>query len=395
VIGGLWRVVGAVSVLAAAGAQATPVEQLGRDAAVWIDGALVPYPDDHVRYYRYAFRRTAGVPTTLRIRGRFPDARYVAFNLYKQSDRKSIGGLSDDTLLVDGLDTYRRPLFGEPYTLWLTSGDLPEHRNRIGLPGDDDAGQVYELWYRIYLPRRDPSGGMPMPMIEACDPATGALVPLPPAAPPMTARSHRLQDWRKLPPRPDSDGRIAFYAKLGHGDFNNGDNQYLAARLDFSHGRDYALLRFRAPSFGVPQEGRPPPDVRYFSFCIGAGRPASTTGSIADEDMQLAPDGDTFLLVGPPRQGDVDLAAICRAKGVNFLPKAAAFIPVIIYRHVLPRPGFPGLINRRFVWPYEHGDLDPEEAARRCAQHEFIGAWSPTGRHLTLAEALAWLKDRR
>jgi len=392
---GLRRLVIAAGILAAVAAHAAPVEELDRDAAVWVDGALVPYPDDHVRYYRYAFRLPAGTPATLRITGRFPDARYVAFNLYTQSDRKSIGGLSDETLLVDGCDTYRRPRFGEPYTLWLTSADLPDHRNRIALPGDGDAGDVYELWYRIYLPRRDSSGGVPVPSIEACDPATGAVLPLPPAARPMTVRPQKLRDWRKLPPRPDAEGRIAFYAKLGHGDFNNGDNQYLAARLDFSQGRDYALLRFRAPGFGVPEEGRPPPDVRYFSFCIGGGRLASTTGSIADEDMQLAREGDSFLLVGPSRQGDIDVAGICRAKGVNFLPRGDAFIPVIIYRHVLPRPGFPGLANLRFAWPYEHDDLDPAEAVRRCAQHEFIGDWSPTGRHLTVAETLAWLEDRR
>lgn len=398
------RVAGAAAVGAAVGlvvvattvnSLAAPVVTRDGDTSVWTEGPTVPYPDDHVRYFRYAFHLPAGVATTLRITGRFPDGRYVAFNLYTQSDRKSIGSISDEALVVDGLDTYRRPRFGEPYTLWLTTADRPDHRNRIMLPSDGDAGRVCELWYRIYLPRHDHTGGVPAPTIEACNATTGEVLPLPPAARPSTVRPQTLRDWRKLPPRPDADGRIAFYAKQGHGDFNNGDSQYLAARLDFSQGRDYALLRFRAPTFGVPQEGRPAPDVRYFSFCIGAGRLASTTGSIADEEMQVSPDGDTFLLVGPSRQEGIDVPGLCRTKGVNFLAKGDAFIPVIIYRHVLPRPGFPGLVNRRFAWPYEHDDLDPAEAAGRCAQHEFIGAWSPTGRHLTLTEVLAWLDAPR
>lgn len=393
---GVWAALAAVPAWAsgcAAGADLADHVAADRDAAVWVDGPLVPYPDDHVRYYRYAFHLPAGVHTTLRITGQYPDARYAAFNLYDQSKRESLGGLSDEALLVDGLDVYRPPRFGETFTVWLTTDDVSGRRNAIALPRDDEAGHVYELWYRIYLPRQDIHGGVPVPTIEACDPATGALLPLPPAAQPMTVRPQTLRDWRKLPPKPGADGRIAFYAKLGHGDFNNGDNQYLAARLDFSRGREYAVLRFRAPTFGRPQEGSPRPDVRYFSFCIGGGRLASTTGSIADEEMRVSHDGDTFLLVGPSQSDGIDVASICRAKGVNFLPKGDAFIPVVIYRHVLPRQDFPGRVNRRFAWPYEHDDLDPGEAARRCAQHEFIGDWSPTGRHITLAEALAWLED--
>lgn len=385
-----------VGLIVAAGiaARASPATEAAGGPSPWIEGSAVPYPDDHVRYLRYAFRAPAGGPLTLRVTGRYPDARYVAFNLYTQSDRASIARLSDEALLVDGLAEYRPPRFGEPFTVWLTTEPPPADRNLIRIPNEGRAGQVFELWYRIYLPRLDPVGGVPLPTIEACDPTTGVAMPLPPAARPLVVRPQSLRHWPLLPPAPGVDGRISFYAKLGHGDFNNADNQYLAARLDFSRGRSYALLRFRAPSFGPPREGEPLPDVRYFSFCIGGGRLASTTGSIADEDLLIPADGDTCLVVGPPHADGLDVAGLCRTKGVNFLSKGSAFIPVVIYRHVLPRPDFPGLVNRRFAWPYAHDDLDPAEAARRCAQHEFIGDWSPTGRHLTLAELRAWLDSR-
>jgi hypothetical protein len=365
-----------------------PVRESG-----WIEGLQVPYPDRHVRYFRHAFRLPADGTTALRITGRLPDARYVVFNLYTQSDRSSIGRLSDASLVSEAHDRGRLEP-GDRFTIWVTPPGRSDLANRIVLPRDAQADTVYELWYRLYLPRHDDTGGLPLPEITLVDLVSGEERP--PAAPValVEMRPQTMRDWRKLPPRPDAEGRFAFYLKSGVGDFNNGDNQYLAARLDFAHGRSYALVRFRAPTFGLPSDGEPLPDVRYFSFCIGGGRLAGTSASIADEEMRLASGGDSYLLVGPRRERGIDVAALCRERGINFLEKEKAFVPVLIFRHVLPRPGFPGLSDPRYAWPYEADDLSPEEAVERCAQHRVIGDYSPSGRHLTLEEALAWIESQ-
>lgn len=366
-------------------------------SAQWLPFSSRPYqegafPETHVTYFRYSFELPKEKSVKIRIRGQVPQSRYFTFNLYSEDSRSSIGSLPDTQLIVDGLKTFRMPRVGEAYTVWLTSQHDEHLSNQILLTPNAD--RSFEIWYRVYLPETDPLGGVALPQIEAFSEDGLQFPTCLKTLPPLATQPMVLGDMSKLPPRPNESREIFFYANRGLGFYNNGDNHYLSARLDFSKGQLFALLKFKAPTFGKSFDATVVPDVRYFSFCIGSARTTATSGCIADQNMQLATQGYTYLLIGPEEEDGINFKRLAEAKGINFLPKGKNFMPLIIYRHVLVRPDFAGRFNYQFAWPPDLSEVSKEEATSLYAQHRLIGDYSPLGQQMTAQEAWAWLNQQ-
>jgi hypothetical protein len=360
----------------------------------WVPFSSLPYqegafPETHVTYFRYSFQVPEGKPVKIRIRGFIPKSRYITFNLYSEETRSSVGSLPDTQLIVDGLKTYRLPQEGESYTLWLTSHPDDNLSNHILLTPNEN--RSYEIWYRIYLPEKDLLGGAPLPQIETFEDK-------PPFSPtclktqlPLDTHPPVLGDFTKLPPRPTENKEIFFYATRGLGFYNNGDNHYLTARLDFSKDQLFALLKFKAPTFGKPTDRYSPPDVRYFSFCMGSARTTTTSDCLADHNMKTSADGSTYVLIGPEDWGNINFKQLAESKRINFLSKGKNFMPLVIYRNVLTRSDFVGQFNYQYSWPPELSEITKEDAAASYAQHRLIGPYAPVGQQMNAQEVLDWL----
>ncbi|NBX75821.1 MAG: hypothetical protein EBQ92_04650 [Proteobacteria bacterium] len=342
-------------------------------------GRFGAFPETHVSYFRFSFQVPSDKKVNLRIRGQIPKGRYATFNLYDQETRSSLGSIPDSLFPMDTPQLQNQASPGAPFTLWITPDKALNHS--------------YELWYRIYLPQEDIQGGVNLPVIEAFDSESHLPTPCPLALESLPAPEGSLLGFSNLPPKPTEDGEIFFYASRGLGFYNNADNQYLVARLNFSQKKSFALFRFKSPSFGLEKPGQPRPEVRYFSFCMGSAKTTRTSGCISDEEFILG-ETETFLLVGPETESGVNIRELCKAHGINFLPKGKNFIPLIIYRNVLAREDFPGRVNTDFLWPPTNEQINKAEASRLFAQHNFLGSYSPVGKQLDLIESLDWIKSK-
>jgi hypothetical protein len=342
-------------------------------------GRLGAFPETHVSYFRFSFQLPQDRKIKLRIKGLVPKGRYSTFNLYDQDTRSSLGSIPDSQFQMDNPELQSQLHPGEPFTVWLTPAQALNH--------------TYELWYRIYLPQDDKQGGASLPTIEAFDSETHMPTHCPQKLEALPAPEGSLFEFANLPPKPNEKGDIFFYASRGLGFYNNADNQYLVARLDFSQKKSFALFRFKSPSFGFEKQGHPQPQVRYFSFCMGSAKTTRTSGCISDAEFKIT-ENETFLLVGPEIEDGINVRDLCRANGINFLPKGKNFIPLIIYRNVLVRDDFPGRVDTRFLWPPENEQLSREEASSSYAQHNYLGSYSPVGKQLDLFESLTWIKSK-
>lgn len=363
--------------------------------SLWLKYSSAPYdqgafPDTNVTYYRYAFQWPSHAPMKMRIRGQMPFGRYMTFNVYDRDTRTSLGSFPDSQILSE-TNPLEEVKEGESYSVWLTSQHDPSLRNQLVLPGSSD--QVFEIWYRIYLPEGNEWGGVELPILEFFEGEKSTPSPTPPSLPPLLAKSVGLKDFKKLPPRPTSEGDVYFYSAPGFEFYNNQDNQYLVSRLDFSKGKDFLLLSFKSPRFGKTK-GQIKPEVRYFSFCLGSAKTTQTSHCISDQEFILQEE-TSHLLIGPHSKSGVLISEICRKLGINFLPRGKNFIPLLIYRNVLPEPDFKGKAHSEFAWPPSDDKITKEEAAHSYAQHHHIGSYSPIGKQLDWMEAISWIESTK
>jgi len=345
------------------------------------------FPETNVSYYRYAFKWPLDKSVKIRIRGKIPYGRYMTFNIYDRSSRSSLGSFPDSQIISDDSETFASE--GESYSLWLTPKYQPNLTNQIVL--GEKSHHSFEVWYRIYLPEKDEFGGVSLPSIDFFEFEGDISISPPISLSPLPTQNAGIKDFAKLPPRPTEKGEVYFYATPGFGFYNNQDNQYLVSRLDFSKGKDYLLVSFKAPHFGKPLDTKSP-DVRYFSFCLGSARTTETSGCISDQDF-FKSEEMTHFLIGPDSTEGALISDICQRQRINFLPRGKNFIPLLIYRNVLPRWDFQGIANPQFSWPPSSSDISKEEASYLYAQHHHIGAYSPIGKHLSVDEVLHWLES--
>ncbi|MFD0392157.1 hypothetical protein ACFQ3Z_02765 [Streptomyces nogalater] len=331
----------------------------------------VAYPDTNARYWLLRYTVREGL--TIRLDGRFPDARYASVATYdaRRSSFTGPGGtpsaLTDHQLLPDrgSRNPYREPARpGGKFT--VTVAEAPADRpNALPLapaalrkaPREPSStGSIC----RTGVPPAEghlrpgraprPGGdvrGRPVPRRVHRRASTGPSV----GAPSGTASPA----GEGTPPRP------AFSRSGGDGLYPNPDNAYLSTGFEAPPAYQVLVVRGKAPTATAGDRARPWPAgsarVRYWSMCDnlwwGPGEVVANPlpgggvdpGCRADFDTRLSSDGTYTYAVGTEDQR----AAVERVPGVTFLPLSSATPTarhLLILRNMVAAPGFAEAIQR-------------------------------------------------
>lgn len=343
------------------------------------------FPDTHNIYFRIRFETPEGRPLRLRLRGRFPYARYMSFTVYDQATLDAHQSLPDKNIEPDpgNENPFRhgvnRKTERRNYTVQIVPpGTLPTPgENALELPGGNLPRRV-EIWYRVYFPDAgsNSQGNVPVPSLEAVDFSTGKPARCPKR---VTSLPGILPAFKNLPPEA-SQGRIAFYHPKANAIYSAPDNRYLISRLR-TYPRTVSVFQFKPPTFSNTHAGVGSFDgsqeVRYWSLCLG-GASTVTSECLADSNARVAPDGLVHVVVGPKA-----VAEAARKRGYNFIHRDRFLVPLVLYRNLLTRPGFSGDFANVPLWTTEMAADEPFQA------QGYLGDYGPSGTYCPVAEFLS------
>ena len=346
----------------------------------------VAYPDDSAQYYSGAYQLAPG--TRIRIHGRFPHARYMSFNVYDAAQRP-LDGLADINIAPDpgSSDPFRFGAFRNDeqqrdYTVFIDTGPKPAQRAPNTLytgTGQNGAPNTSGTFiYRIYIPDngRDATGGVGLPTVTV-EPADGsggeATSPCANTDKPTVTGLNDAVAQQALPDRPATSPsgppkwrkfvNVASSVAIGTtgsptvgpadldqlggsgGFLSNLDNAYVSAFIDRSAGQ-VVVTRFRAPTFPdtrPPAQRMPGGQLRYWSLCTNDPATQRFVACANDDRSVVAPDGVVTYVVSTPAQRPANATRSCF---VNWLPWGPSSRGVLIYRNMLPDPGFAESIQR-------------------------------------------------
>ena len=329
----------------------------------------------------------------IRIEGHYPFARYFSWNVYDAAGRP-IDAMNDAQLQPD-------PESPETYTAWIEFGPRPPNPAPNTLyTGDSPAGQ---FWYRVYVPDAgmDPKGGVPLPSVtlegtvqgpgipglDACRETQAPYLPTPqlPALPDPTDDGNGYPgrnppEWRlfenlcgsAVDILLDNESGEAFHPQArgrcgdGPGFFANRDIAYVFTGTSRGFG-ELLVLRGRAPTLD---------QLRYFSFCQYEPATQRVIDCAADHRVPVGPDGRYIVVVSTAEQRPANARPECGVTWIEWGPQPQA---LLIYRHMLPEPGFaeaiqnvpaPGSERAVMGEYYPEGEYLPDRAAfeaRGCA----------------------------
>jgi hypothetical protein len=340
---------------AAAPAHAQPVTAPG-DCAWPLrsspDRGNVAYPDESAQYWVSSFAAAPG--THLEIHGAFPRARYMSFHVYEGSI--PIDKITDFELTpAKGRNPFRpgadRRGRGS-YRLRVVPQPPPADRRRrapntlyAGRGVNGESVPAATIIYRVYLGEGDETGGAGLPSVsEVVDGQDGGAAL--PACPPSQASqnvgvNHAVAgesvpaEWPAAPLRAAPTWSVARSGGGINPFFPNFDNTYLSLAVTRDHGSVVAF-RAKAPTFthtrGVRRFGAG--QLRYWSFCTNDQYTTRYIGCVADQDAKVDAKGYVNVVVSDvahrPRLDRAD----------NWLPWGPFADVFVLYRHMLPAPGF-------------------------------------------------------
>lgn len=352
----------------------------------------VAFPDDSAAYWVGAYQALPG--TRIRLHGEFPHARYMSFNVYDQAQRP-LDAIADAEIEPDpgATNPFRagadRTAARRGYTAFVDFGPIPSQRKPNTLYTGTGQGGAPNLngtfIYRTYIADagygEDGGAGLPTATIEPesasgqpdspcrtiVKPSTSVLNDTvaamegypsgPGALPPIFDRP--VPRWRKFTNifagvadnLTDSDladplfqlqRSLDLHSAGGSGGFlSNLHNAYMQTGLNKVHGA-VVVTRMRMPTFPDTRAGTatmPGGQLRYWSLCSNDPATQRFVGCINDDRAVIGPDGYATFVVSSPANKP-------RCAGVNWLAFGPNARSVLIYRHMLPEPGFPQSIQR-------------------------------------------------
>jgi hypothetical protein len=175
--------------------------------------------------------------------------------------------------------------------------------------------------------------------------------------------------WSRVPPNPLTDP----LPRTSGGFLSNEHVAYMTSRLSRSFG-DLVVMRITPPTFPDTREGETPAadtQLRYWSICQNGFATQRVVACLTDHEAITGPDGKVVVAISDPADRP-DVA------GINWLPWGGLqYDGLIIYRHMLPSPGFAQAIQNveEFTDPVSTmGEYMPE--ARYCSRVAFeVGGW--------------------
>jgi hypothetical protein len=345
----------------AAQASASTSPTLARSCA-WplVDSATagnVFAPDSSATYWIQPFTVQSGLRIV--VQGRFPDARYTSFTVYKgKGGDFTLNGvnswLTDYQIAPDpgSANPWQQPAKpGGHYTLALTSDVSPGQANTLPLaPAGTANGTTGFLVYRVYLPRGGDFSAAPRPALTFEEPSGSKT--LHPCADPSPATPSALPTSGSAPTGPELQFLRHEPSNAG---FPNADSGNLMATVTPPGPGDVVVVSAKAPTYSPGNRPSVWPsataDVRYWSMCNyldQAGKPlvvnrlpggAIDEGCRADEDTALGANGDYTYVVGTEaQQGEIE-----KVPGVTFLPLSSAHpatTQVLLLRNMLASSSF-------------------------------------------------------
>lgn len=371
------------------------------------DFPLTPaFPDTASRYDTFVFKPHTGDFDILKVSGRFPYARYFSFNLYDYFVATDIGAFADVEIVPDAgsVNPYDigqdRSAANRDYTLWLVKEGVTVPAgaaNVIILPPDIE---TLSLFTRVYRPDRgmDDLGGVSLPVIEAlnADLSSGQAPEFGLGLEGILAKipdfflnedlitCHQFQ-------RQFCGNEVVFHRVSDAGLFPNAHNEYITAAMPPDYFNKVAVVTFTPPTFedtfdGDAFEGGK--DVRYWSLCIGGLGETRTTNCLCDDQVVPNADGTVTVCIAPAY-----LQSTIEAAGLNHLAWGAVYRPLLLHRHMLADPFFPGSISNvpAIDRPPAPEDRNQEYYEDNMAIH-YMDEYCPTGEVYTIWEFMRWLR---
>jgi hypothetical protein len=403
-----------LAVLAAwpSAAHATGLDQTCELTATRFDADTVNvlFPDSSAQYWTASYRAVPG--THIRIDGVYPYARYTSWNVYDPLLRPFAHAADVDIAPDPGSQNpflpgaSRRTAVGQRhYTIYITfdAGSAPGP-NRIYVDPSKNPSGVFTL--RVYVPDRgrDTTGGVGLPQITwqpnsegapaVASPCQGVEKPsvssvtstyaqqngpngganMPGRNPPRWHRFTNLcqagQDLFFDNPYADNlpDSGQSPCSNFGSGGFlSNMDNAYVYTGITRGYGK-LVVLHGKAPTFAAtyPNTATMPSgkQLRYWSFCENDPYSQRYIACLRDDQVKLDRDGWYTIVISRPS----DRPSCAK----NWIPWGPQTWGTLIYRHMLPAPGFSGAIQR----------------ASYGSEPASMGDYYPSARYLTAASSL-------
>jgi hypothetical protein len=281
----------------------------------------------------------------LEIRGEYPRGRFMSFQSYRTSRKRTVHHLFDSDIkpdqgstnpFVPGNDVNAAQRFFSVDA--VTNPKAGVSQNILLL---DPNTNIHSIFYRYYVPV---DGYTPsendLPRIFAVDAKTNA------------PRSCPKYVDTQLDPGPVAHAILRLVKKKTvldfepNADFDNGVNAavpgYVTVLSRIDHG-SVSLIRFKPPTHPDTQTGSGPfpplGEVRYWSMCMQNLHESETLVCLPDYLAQIGSDGIVTIVVGKG-QDVQDLAA---RLGHNFLEdrrKPEQIVTGYFYRNLLPTKGF-------------------------------------------------------
>jgi hypothetical protein len=333
------------------------------DTLITIPETNYSNPDVQAAYWIMDYTVQKGLRITLS--GRYPDSRYMSFEVYAsdgaQFTANGVGStLTDYQIAPDpgSVNPWQhRAQPGGRYTVTLRSDAARGEVNTLPLapPGTPD-GTLGLLFLRVYVPAHDDPGRVPLPAVtftlgdrskrlSTCAPDT---MPSPPAITPPSGTPS--------PPPTGTAGKFLPFSRPKVGDHtSDADIGYLFAGVIPPASGDVLVIRAKAPTApgGMSPTPWPSPgeDVQYWSLCVDVD--LSTLPVVVNKlpdgkvDYGCRYDGQTAIdasgyytyVVGTEAQR----TAIDRIPGVTFVPFSTAYptgAHVLILRNMVAAPSF-------------------------------------------------------
>jgi hypothetical protein len=396
-----------------AAAHADGVDQTCELTATRLDADTVNvlFPDSSAQYWSAHYKAVPG--TRIRIDGVFPYARYTSWNVYdpilrpfaKKSDFELVPDPGSTNPFLPGADR-TTPVEQRHYTLFITfdPADRPGPNTIHVDPAKNPAG-AFTL--RVYVPDagRDETGGVGLPQVtweptsssgppSATSPCRDLQKPSSTAVTDTYARTEgpdggpaypgrNPPEWRKFVNMchsgddllfgneagdrvPDSGGQSPC-DRFGEGGFlSNLDIAYVYAFISRGFG-PIVVFRGRAPTFAATYPSAPimPGGVqlRYWSFCQNDPLTQRYIGCRRDDQVKVDGAGNYTIVVSQP--GDWPKPARNRCRSASWIPWGPQPQGAMIYRHMLPDPGFAQAIQN----------------VTRGREEAQMGAYYPAGRY--------------
>ena len=319
----------------------------------------VAWPDESASYWAAPFDATPG--STMTIRARFPLARYMSFHLYEGS--APVDALTDYQIQpATGSNPYlpgARLALGGTYVLRVVFGQRPQNPapNTLyaaSLNGEPNVAGL--ILYRLYLPERSATGGVPLPEVHYTEAAGTSPLPCPDTSAAddgalnQAIRGSSLPaEWpAQLPPTsqepswglarsgrsPTGVGPLS--VNTGNPFFANFDNVYLSLDVWRDRGSIVAF-RAKAPTFADTSRAQfmPAAQLRYWSVCSNEFATTRYVACTPDKAMRLDRDGYFTVVISDPAHKPKDLL-----RTDNWLPAGSYPDTFVLYRQMLPDPSF-------------------------------------------------------